>query len=288
MNEMPNPFNSPEDPMEDTIIAVYCLCDEFLKAYGYMDDPQSKMSTAETITTAVVAATYYRGNVEIARLYMKNHRYVSRMLSKSRLNRRLHAIPEEVWLSLFAILGEAFKAMNETQEYIVDSLPIPVCDNIRIRRCRIYRNEAFRGWIASKRRYFYGIRIHLIVTATGQPVEFALAPGAESDLPVFRSLPLDLPERATICADKLYNDYLFEDVLLEEEIFFRPLRKKNSKRPREPWETYLLQHARKRVETTFSQIVALFPKSIHAVTARGFELKVFCFLLSFSFLSLGC
>lgn len=44
-----------------------------------------------------------------------------------------------------------------------------------------------------------------------------------------------------------------------------------------------LQHTyRKRIETTISVIEQMLPKTIHAVTARGFELKVFLFVLAFS------
>jgi len=39
---------------------------------------------------------------------------------------------------------------------------------------------------------------------------------------------------------------------------------------------------RKRIETSFSQIAALLPKKIHAVTAQGLELKVVCFVLAFA------
>ncbi len=282
--------------MEDTITVIYCLCDEFLSAYGFKDDPQAEMSTAEVMTTALVAAAYYGGRIERSRLYLKQHGYVPRMLGKSRLNRRLHAIPEEVWRALFSVLSGSFRATNESREYIVDSFPVPVCDNIRIKRCRLYPvtpEDPFRGYLASKRRYFYGLRVHLLVTATGEPVEFCLAPGAESDLPPFREFSLDLHgdeagEGAVIFADKLYNDYVYEDLLQEVGIEFAPLRKKNSKRPRPGWEEYYNRVVRKRVETTISGITDLFPKSIHAVTPRGFELKVFCFVLAFAFLSLSC
>lgn len=75
-----------------------------------------------------------------------------------------------------------------------------MCDNIRIRRCRIYplveeegrvgdgpepKKKSFRGYIASKRRYFYGLRVHLVVTGAGEPVEFSLAAGSEADVTVF-------------------------------------------------------------------------------------------------------
>jgi hypothetical protein len=271
--------------MEDTIVTIYCLCDEFLSAYEWEDDPQAEMSTAEVMTVALVAARFFGGKIEISRLFLKD-RYLSRVLSKSRFNRRLHALPEAVWQGLFAVLAETFKQANESGEYVIDSLPVPVCDNIRIRRCQLYPitpDDDFRGYIASKKRYFYGLRVHLLVTKTGEPVEFALAPGAYSDLPVFREFDLELPEGSVIHADKLYNDYDFEDFLTEADLHLKPLRKKNSKRPFEPWVRYLQHHTRKQVETTFSQIAEMFPKHIHAVTPRGFELKVVCFLLAHAF-----
>jgi len=64
----------------------------------------------------------------------------------------------------------------------VDSCPVPVCDNIRIRRCRLYPEEAFRGKIALKRRFLYGLKVHLLITATGQPVEIVLAPAGMADV----------------------------------------------------------------------------------------------------------
>lgn len=39
---------------------------------------------------------------------------------------------------------------------------------------------------------------------------------------------------------------------------------------------------RKRIETTFSQIKAMFPRHIHAVTSRGFQLKVSLFVIAFA------
>ena len=42
---------------------------------------------------------------------------------------------------------------KKTVVYIVDSFPVAVCDNYRIMRCRIYQGEAWRGYLASKRRY---------------------------------------------------------------------------------------------------------------------------------------
>jgi len=185
-------------------------------------------------------------------------------------------------LTLFLRLGESWKQLNERSTYIIDSFPIAVCDNYRISRCKIYSGEAWRGYIPSKKRYFYGVRIHILITETGEPVEFFLAPGAFSDTSAWALYNFDLPEGAWIDGDKAYNDYLIEDILREAERELLPFRKKNSLRPVPPFMLYLQSTVRKMVETTGSLIERLLPKSIHAVTAEGFELKVALFVLACS------
>ena len=54
----------------------------------------------------------------------------------------------------------------------------------------------------------------------------------------------------------------------------------NSKRLIPPWLEALARPVRQRVETIFSQIEALLPHHIHAVTEQGFVLKVMCCLLA--------
>ena len=83
------------------------------------------MTTAEVMTVALVAAALFGGNQERSRLFLREHGYIKRMLSKSRLNRRLHAVPEAAWQALFALLGRPTRRMNEPGEYAVDSMPVP-------------------------------------------------------------------------------------------------------------------------------------------------------------------
>jgi hypothetical protein len=92
----------------------------------------------------------------------------------------------------------------------------------------------------------------------------------------------DLPAGSQLTGDKAYNDYEVEDMLKEADLHSSPLRKKNSKRPSPPWVTYLMSSYRKLIETTGSMIEQLLPKHIHAVTDKGFELKVALFVLACS------
>jgi len=284
--------------MDDTITTIYCLLDDFLKAIRHRhDDPQTRLSTAEVMTIPLVAATFFGGNIDHTRRFLHEYGYMKKMISKSHLNRRIHAIEPTLWRVLFELLARVFIERNdpEFQRYAVDSLPVPVCDNIRIRRCRLYpleeeeghdddapKKKSFRGYIASKRRYFYGLRVHLVVSGAGEPVEFSLAAGSEADVTVFKELNLDLPEGSIICADKTYTDYDYEDLLKEVGLHLKAQRKKNSKRPMPAWEEFLGKPIRQYIETVFSRLTNFFPKKIHAVTPGGFELKIVCFLLAFS------
>lgn len=239
-----------------------------------------------------MAAALFSGNIEKARSFLYEYGYMPAMISKGCFNRRLHAIEPTFWSTLFELLAECFKerpAANrgEQKMYAVDSLPVAVCDNIRIKHCRLYPVEEhgarlFRGYIPSKRRYFYGLRVHLLVTAAGEPVEFSLAPASEADLAVFKEMDLELGEGSIICADKAYTDYAHEDFLQEVGVHLKAQRKKNSKRPMPPWEEFLGKPIRQYIETVFSGLSALFSRKIHAVTPRGFELKIVCSLVAFS------
>ena len=267
--------------MATEIITIYVICDEFLRAINHHQDNQVEMSDAEVMTTAIIAMLYFKGNFCLASRYMYEQRYIPNMLSRSRFNRRLHRVAD-LFLTLFLRLGETWKQLNEKSVYVIDSYPIAVCDNYRIKRSKIYRGEDFRGYIASKKRYFYGLRIHILVTEQGEPVEFFLEPGAFSDTSALDLYNFDLPEGSFVTGDKAYNNYTIEDVMREAGLELIPLRKKNSLRSVPAYMTYFQACVRKIIETTGSLIERLLPKSIHAVTAKGFELKVALFVLAAS------
>ena len=149
--------------MDEKIIATYCLCDDLLKAMHHQEDLQCQMSDAEVITTGLTAALFFRGNHESSRIMLKQYGYIPNMLGKSRFSRRLHRI-KDMFVVLFKLLSEVWKTLNYNAIYVIDSLPILACDNIRISRSKLYGKEEFRGYIASKKRYFYGLKIHLMVT----------------------------------------------------------------------------------------------------------------------------
>jgi Transposase DDE domain len=269
--------------MNNEIVAIYCLCDDILKAMNHRSDEQQQMSDAEVMTTAIVAAMYFCGNFEKARKHLSEPNYIPTMLSKSRLNRRLHRI-EPTLLKVFEVLGQAWKQLNPDNVYSIDSFPIPICDNIRISRSKLCDGqEVYRGYQSSKKKYFYGVKIHLMVTEAGEPVEFFLTPGSFADVKGLKVFPFALPENSVVYADKAYTDYEVEDLLLDaEKIHLSAMRRSNSRRPVPAYVQFVQHYKRKIIETSGSLISQFLPKSIHAVTSSGFELKVMLFVLALS------
>jgi hypothetical protein len=48
--------------MDDQILAIYCVCHDFLKALHHWEDRQQNMTDAEVMTTALVAMRFFGGN----------------------------------------------------------------------------------------------------------------------------------------------------------------------------------------------------------------------------------
>ena len=177
--------------MEAKVIVTYVVCDDTIKALKIKEDLQVKMSMAEVMTTGIVSALLYGGNLENARKYLKETGCILNMLDKSQLNRRL---------------------------------------------CKIKRETC-------------------------------------------KKIELDLPKNSSIYADKAYVDYRYEDRLIQEkQIHLLPIRKKNSKCKGGGFLAKIRRRKSKMIETAFSCIEKLMPRSMHAVTKAGFELKTINFM----------
>lgn len=267
--------------MEDFTIAIYCFVDDYLKIGHPKAGFRRKLNDAQIITTALVAARYFSGNFVKARLYLREvHQFD--FPDKSNFNRHLHRLACTI-SSLFLALGQTLKELNLSSQYMIDSFPVAVCKNIRIKRCKLLKHKAYRGKNLSKREYFYGFKVQVITTLDGLPVQYFICAGAYHDITAFKSMNIDLPQGSELYADSAYTDYKVEDYYKElEHIHLLAVRKSNSKRPDHPAVDYIKKVMRKRIETTFSEITAFFPSKIHAVTIQGFLLKVILFIFAFT------
>ena len=263
-------------------VAIYVFFDDILKSMNHKEPESRKTTDAEIITVVLLAAQYFAGNIEKSLCFVGCTGLMPHMLGKSRFNRRLHQIGE-LLSDLFFHIGQAVKELNIGTTYCIDSFPVSVCQNIRIINSRIVQGEEYRGYCASKRTYFYGFKVHMIVTSNGIPVEFTFTTGNKHDLDGLKQLPVNLPEGSEVLADCAYTDYRLEDMLADNGVNLLAARKRNSKHPHNPCKEYLISIGRKNVETAFSDIAKYMPKKIHAVTDTGFLIKLIAFIWGYTF-----
>jgi len=268
--------------MVNKTIAMYVFFDDILRSMNHQEPRTRKTRDSEVITVILLAAQYFGCNIEKAIDFVRSTGLFSTMLGKSRFNRRMHQIGE-LLSELFFQVGQAVKDLSVESTYCIDSFPVEVCQNIRISNSKIVKGKEYRGYCASKRTYFYGFKVHMIVTSKGIPVEFTFTTGRTHDLDGLKQMPVNLPDESYIMADAAYTDYLLEEMLGDNGITLKVNRKSNSKHPHEPWTEYLISSGRKRIETAFSDINKYFPKTIHAVTANGFLIKLIAFIWAYTF-----
>jgi hypothetical protein len=267
--------------MQTTITAIFCHVDDFLKAISWHDDAQCRLTLAEVATIALTASRFFAGNIEAARVFLIQHRYILPM-GKSRLNRRLHAIPFFFWNLLVAHL--AVKRNPHCKHFLVDSFPISICHSVRSFRRTLFQGKEYVGYNASKKMWFTGLKVHVLTTLQGQPKEFLFSSASMHDLRAFQKMYLGtLPQGSTIFADKAYTSLPFEEELLHaKDVLLVAERRTNSRRGHSLLYERYGRRLRKRIETSFSEMAAWLPRCIHAVTNRGFILKLSALVAAFS------
>ncbi len=267
--------------MQDTIITIFCYVDDFLKALFWKDDRQCRLSLAEIVTIALTAARFFGGNLESSRAFLCEHGYIP-SIGKSRLNRRLHAIPPFFWQFIVAYLSS--KQNPNCMHFLVDSFPIAVCHPVRASRRSLFKGKEYLGYNASKKMWFTGLKVHVIAPLQGQPKEFAISAGSMHDLKALQKMYLGtLPRGSTMFGDKAYTSQPFEQELLaSKDILLAAERRTNSRRGQNLIYSRYGKKIRKKIETAFSQMVNWLPRRIHAVTNRGFVLKLMMLITAFS------
>jgi DDE family transposase len=281
--------------MDDTkIITAYYIIDTTLRSLGHKahHHQQTGVSDAEVLTIAVVSSMYFHNHHERALFIMKAMRYITKPLSISRFNRRVHALAG--WLEcIVQVIGQLF---SQGEAFVIDSMPLPVCKRVRAWRCRKIRaahpdGRYFFGKCASKRwSSFYGWRLHLVCTPIGVPVSFQMLPASFHDLTAVYELTVGLPNGASVYADKGY-------VSSKDKRALRPTTRKpygvwlvaqhkSNMKPNTFVEWCGLNNHRRKIETVNSQLQRMGVQNLYARTNQGFSIKVMSSLLALTCLNL--
>src|SRR5713226_1039168 len=244
------------------IITVFVVVEDVMQSLGHQSHKLAQVSDAEVLTVAIVAAQYFQNHHERALCLMQQTGYLSKPLSVSRFNRRVHALAE--WLPFIADTLAALFTQGDV--FVIDSMPIPVCKRKRARRCRKVRGRIYCGYCAAKAEKFFGWRLHLICRPDGQPVSFTLLPASLHDLTPVHELTVSLPAGAKVFGDKGYVGAPEAQSILDTGGVRLISQPRDNMQPLAWWDECELRLYRHTIETVNSQFEKMGVERLYART----------------------
>lgn len=162
----------------------------------------------------------------------------------------------------------------------LDSTPIKVCHNRRIKRHKVFAGLAARG--KTTMGWFFGFKLHLVVNDRGEIIAFHLTPGNVDDRKPVPILLQDLFGK--IFADKGYLSKKLFDDLLENDIQLITGIRKNMKNHLMPVADKILLRKRSIIETINDQLknISQIEHSRHR-SFTNFLVNLLAGLLSYCF-----
>jgi len=251
--------------MEENMIAIYCLVDDLLKAMEIKDDVRAKIGNVEIITIGYLAVRYFHGNYYSAHqfyLYMRP----SYAIDYSRFIRRLNNL-HYVIDNAFKLLSEVFYQVAKSDIYSVDSFPVEVCKLERASNCNIYAHTDMKGYNASKKRFFYGFKVHMVVTTDKEPVHCYISYANEHDTTAAKKYLPDMKVNTSVIG------------VSQLGINLNAIQRSNMG---EDKDYFMKRKLRKKVETVFSIITGRFGNVIKATSIDGFLTKLKLFITAYS------
>lgn len=247
-------------PLEDFILAVFCLVDDFLQklelSFLRRSGPAPTLSDSEVITMEVVG--------EFLRMDTDKHLFAYFRQHHRSLFPRLPDLHRTTLVRQAANLWKVKERVQEelarqlasgTAYWLVDSFPLDVCLFARANRCQLFQGQAAYGFDHSRRQTFYGFRVHVRSTGDGVILKMALAPANEPEIDL-------IPELEPLTGSIGIGDRAFwspeKQAVLENGgvKLLAPFRQKSN--DPDPQRSKLLSKARWMVETIIGQLAERF------------------------------
>lgn len=203
---------------QDSILTLFCLIDDLCNTiFGpetYTTGRKAKLSRSELITLSVIFSltgqnTFYG----FYRVFILN-KYFTNIPEYSRLLRNIKAVSYETHILLQALLL-VNRQQHKDQLMLIDSAPLPVCKNKRIFNYSVTelvdRGMSSMGW-------FFGFKVHIIITSDGALLQFMVTPGNTSDKnhellqEMFKGL------KGIAIGDKGYVSYPLKEKLMKQGV----------------------------------------------------------------------
>ncbi|HEL1904854.1 TPA: IS982 family transposase [Streptococcus suis] len=174
------------------------------------------------------------------------------LLERSRFNRRSKQL---IWL--VQLIRKAMSEMLPSDKLaIIDSFPLPLCQPVRNHRVTIFKGLADIGYNASKHLWFYGFKVHMLMTLSGYILNYVVTPASVHDIKVVYEL-LEGCKQSVILGDLGYlSSELKKDLEQEGYHLWTPFRKNMT--GAEEHNNWKVMAMRRTIETCFSELCRLF------------------------------
>lgn len=241
---------------DDLLLHVFCLIDDELPALNLgrlrAAGPEPLLSDSEVITIEVVGEF---GGLDTDKAILAHFgRYYHREFPNLRKVHRTTFARQAAnlcWVKerLRQRLQEAIPAWGVY--WLVDSVPLPVCQFARAPRCQRFRGQAAYGDDDLARQTFYGFRLPLRGGQSGAIAAFELAPANVSDLAMVEELAMDCQD--VVLGDRNYWSPQERERLAPPGILWVASFRHASRDPA-PQRSHGLGDLRRRVDTTIGQL----------------------------------
>lgn len=202
---------------EDKVIEIFCTIDDFCKIFEEFEktitiqdrNPTrvSRLARSEIITILVL---YHQSGYKTFKYFYCN--FVCKALKSYFPDLVTYdhflTLMKRVFMPIMALMYFLCKNTGHHGIYFVDATKLPVCDNHREKRHKVFEDLARKGKTSTG--WFFGLKLHLVINELGQIVAFKITPGnvADNNHDVLKFLFKDL--KGKVFGDKGYLSKLFE------------------------------------------------------------------------------
>jgi len=199
-------------------------------------------------------------------------------VERSRFNRTINSL-----MTVIRAIRRNFMKFQHSIYKIVDSFPLTTSKFGRAFFSKLFKGIATYGYCASKKEKYFGFKVHVITDLDGNPYDYVLTPANIDDRDAVFELA-DLVDIDILFGDKGYVGKFVEELKQEKNIKLYALKRSNSKNPLPKEFRNLISHLRRRIESTFNQLIEHFDiERVRSKSMLGLqtslEIKFLCFNL---------
>lgn len=174
--------------------------------------------------------------------------------------------------------GMADKLNENENAYIVDSIPVPVCQIAREKRSKIcketFENAPDKGFSAVSKSYYYGYKLHLITSVRGVFQSMDMTKASVHDVHYLSDVKYSGLNNFVLLGDKGYLSKTHQLDLFTSCNINLATPNRNNQHIKEHY-PFIFKRFRKRIETIFSQLCDQFMlKRNYAKSFAGLTIRI--------------